>query len=260
MAINVSSQLRGIPSSHRGSEGLIRCSNTLSKRQPRRKRMEKFDISGITVGGNSSIFLVAGPCVLESRELAFEVCGKVVEITGRLGMKYIFKSSYDKANRQSYGSFRGPGIESGLELLAEIREKFVVPVLTDVHSPEEAVKAAGYVDVLQIPAFLSRQTDLALACGSTGKPVFAKKGQFMAPEDMISVALKINEGGSNRVVLVERGTTFGYHDLVVDMRSLPVMRNLGCPVVFDCTHSVQRPGAERGHSGGNPQFISTLAR
>lgn len=221
---------------------------------------EQFDIVRIPVGGGSPIFLVAGPCVIESEELVEEVCDRVKEISGRLGIGYIFKSSYDKANRQNYGSFRGPGIEKGLEILARLREKYNVPVLTDVHSPEEACKAGKVVDVLQIPAFLCRQTDLALACGSTGKPVFAKKGQFMASEDMISTVRKIEEGGSDRVVLVERGTTFGYHDLVVDMRSLDILHNLKCPVVYDCTHSVQRPGAGKGRSGGNPQFIETLAR
>ena len=219
-----------------------------------------FEIAGIPVGGGSPLFLVAGPCVIESEEIVDEVCGTVKEISERLGIQYIFKSSYDKANRQSYGSFRGPGIEKGLEILAGLREKYNVPVLTDVHSPEEALKAGKIVDVLQLPAFLCRQTDLAVACGSTGKPVFAKKGQFMAPEDMISTVRKIEEGGSDRVVLVERGTTFGYHDLVVDMRSLDVLHNLKCPVVYDCTHSVQRPGAGKGRSGGDPRFIETLAR
>ena len=221
---------------------------------------EQFEIARISVGGGSPIFLIAGPCVIESEELAEEVCDRVKEISGRLGIGYIFKSSYDKANRQSYGSFRGPGIEKGLEILSRLRERYNVPVLTDVHSPEEAYKAGKVVDVLQIPAFLCRQTDLALACGSTGKPVFVKKGQFMAPEDMISTVRKIEEGGSDRVVLVERGTTFGYHDLVVDMRSLDILHNLKCPVVYDCTHSIQRPGAGKERSGGNPQFIETLAR
>jgi 2-dehydro-3-deoxyphosphooctonate aldolase (KDO 8-P synthase) len=221
---------------------------------------KSFEISDIKVKEKSPLFLVAGPCALESEELAFEVCEKVLAITKKLGIKYIFKSSYDKANRQSYGSFRGPGIEKGLKILSRLRERYNVPVLTDIHSSEEAYKAAGAVDVLQIPAFLCRQTDIAVACGRTGKPVFVKKGQFMAPEDMISTVRKIEEGGSDRVVLVERGTFFGYHDLVVDMRSLDAMHNLGCPVVFDCTHSVQRPGAGQGNSGGNPQFIGTLAR
>ena len=219
-----------------------------------------FDIEGIKIGGGAPLFLIAGPCVLESEELAMTVCVGVQEITGRLGIGYIFKSSYDKANRQSHDSFRGPGIDKGLDILANIRKTFDVPVLTDVHSPEEASKAGDVVDVLQIPAFLSRQTDLAHTCGSTGKPVSVKKGQFMAPGDMASVARKVEEGGSDRILLIERGTTFGYHDLVVDMRSFQVMRSLGCPVVFDCTHSVQRPGAGGGKSGGDRQFIGTLAR
>jgi 2-dehydro-3-deoxyphosphooctonate aldolase (KDO 8-P synthase) len=219
-----------------------------------------FSISGINAGGGAPLFLVAGPCVLESEELARRICGEVRDIAGRLGIGYIFKSSYDKANRQSYSSFRGPGLERGLEMLARIREEYDVPVLTDVHSPEEARLAGEVVDVVQIPAFLCRQTDLAWACGRTGKPVFVKKGQFMAPEDMGSIARKVEEGGSDRVVLVERGATFGYHDLVVDMRSFPRMRETGCPVVFDCTHSVQRPGGQGDTSGGDPRFIETLAR
>ncbi len=219
-----------------------------------------FSIGTIPVGGDTPLFLVAGPCVLESEEIAARVCGEASEIAARLGIGYIFKSSYDKANRQSRDSFRGPGIDRGLDLIARIRERFGVPVLTDVHSPEEAARAGKVVDVLQIPAFLCRQTDLALACGATGKPVFAKKGQFMAPEDMLSTARKIEEGGSDRIVLVERGVSFGYHDLVVDMRALDIMRDLGCPVVFDCTHSVQRPGGRGASSGGDPRFIGTLAR
>ena len=221
---------------------------------------EAFDIAGISVGRGKPLFLIAGPCVLESLELAETVCARVREIAGRLGMGYIFKSSYDKANRQSFESFRGPGIEKGLEWLAHIRETFDVPVLTDVHSPEEALKAGEIVDVVQIPAFLCRQTDMAIACGKTGKPVVVKKGQFMAPKDIGSTARKVEEGGSDRVIFVERGSTFGYHDLVVDIRSFPIMRGLGYPVVFDCTHSIQRPGAGGGKSGGDPQFIETLAR
>ena len=221
---------------------------------------ESFDIEGIRVGRDAPIFLVAGPCVLESEELADRVCGAVKEITGRLGIGFIFKSSYDKANRQSFDSFRGPGIEKGLDILGSLRESYSVPVLTDVHSPEEARLAGKVVDVLQIPAYLCRQTDLALACGESGKPVFVKKGQFMAPEDMISTVRKVERGGSDRVALMERGTVFGYHNLVVDMRSLVVMRKLGCPVVYDCTHSVQRPGEGKEKSGGEPGFIEPLAR
>jgi len=221
---------------------------------------ERFDINGIPFGGGAPIVLIAGPCVLESEELARSVCEAVKDIAGRLGMGYIFKSSYDKANRQSIDSFRGPGLEEGLRILSGIRETCGVPVLTDVHSPEEALKAGECVDVIQIPAFLCRQTDLAVACGETGKPVFIKKGQFMAPEDMISTVRKVERGGSDRVALVERGTVFGYHDLVADMRSLVRMRALGCPVVFDCTHSIQRPGAGKEGSGGDTEFIEPLAR
>jgi 2-dehydro-3-deoxyphosphooctonate aldolase (KDO 8-P synthase) len=222
--------------------------------------LTSFDINGITIGGNAPIFVVAGPCVLESEELADQVCGTVKDITDRLGIGFIFKSSYDKANRQSFDSFRGPGIEEGLRILSGIRERYDVPVLTDVHSPEEAGEAGKCVDVLQIPAFLCRQTDLAVACGKTGKPVFVKKGQFMAPEDMLSTAKKIEHGGSDRIVLVERGTAFGYNNLVVDMCALRVMHELGCPVVYDSSHSVQRPGAGKEKSGGTPDLIEPLAR
>ena len=221
---------------------------------------KSFDISGIKVGGGAPLFVVAGPCVLTSEELADSVCGTVKDITQRLGIGFIFKSSYDKANRQSIESFRGPGIKEGLRILGSIRERYNVPVLTDVHSPEEADEAGKCVDVLQIPAFLCRQTDLAVACGSTGRPVFIKKGQFMAPGDMLSTAVKVENGGSDSIVLVERGTAFGYHNLVVDMRSLRVMQELGCPVVYDCTHSVQLPGAGKEKSGGDQSLIEPMAR
>ena len=219
-----------------------------------------FDISGISIGAGAPLVLIAGPCVLESEELADRICDDITAMAVRLGIGFIFKSSYDKANRQTFNSFRGPGIDKGLDILARLRDKHGVPVLTDVHTPDEARRAGEVVDVLQIPAFLCRQTDLAVACGATGLPVFAKKGQFMAPEDMLATVRKVEHGGSDRVVLVERGSAFGYHDLVVDMRSLVVMRGLGCPVVFDCTHSVQRPGAGGGKSGGDPAFIEPLAR
>ena len=221
---------------------------------------ELFDIKDFRVGGGTPLFLIAGPCVLESEELAESICARIKEITDRLGIGFIFKASYDKANRQNIASFRGPGIDVGLQILDRLRKRYDVPVLTDVHSPEEAIKAGEIVDALQIPAFLCRQTDLAVACGRTGKPVFIKKGQFMAPEDMVSIASKVEHGGSDRIVLTERGTVFGYHDLVVDMRSLVVMRNLGYPVVYDCTHSIQQPGAGKETSGGNPLFIEPLAR
>lgn len=221
---------------------------------------ELFDIKDLRVGVGIPLFLIAGPCVLESEELADSVCARIKKITDRLGIGFIFKASYDKANRQNIASFRGPGIDEGLQILDRLRKRYDVPVLTDVHSPEEALKAGEIVDALQIPAFLCRQTDLAVACGRTGKPVFIKKGQFMAPEDMASIASKVEYGGSDRIVLTERGTAFGYHDLVVDMRSLVMMHNLGYPVVYDCTHSIQQPGAGKETSGGNPQFIEPLAR
>ncbi len=221
---------------------------------------QHFSIGPVRIGGGTPLVLIAGPCVIESESLVRKICGTVSGMARELGIGYIFKASYDKANRQSIGSFRGPGIEEGLQILAGVRDEFSVPVLTDVHSPEEAAQAGEVADVLQIPAFLSRQTDLAVACGRTGKPVFVKKGQFMAPEDMGSSAAKVERGGSDRIALVERGSMFGYHDLVVDMRSLKVMHNLGCPVVFDATHSVQKPGAGKGSSGGSPAFIEPLAR
>ncbi len=219
-----------------------------------------FQIGNAALGSDAPLLLIAGPCVLESVELADTVCGSVAEIAAGLGIGFVFKASYDKANRQSVDSFRGPGIGKGLAMLDSIRSRHGVPVLTDVHTPEEAEMAGTVVDALQIPAFLCRQTDLALACGATGKPVFVKKGQFMAPGDMKSTTEKIERGGSDMIALVERGSSFGYHDLVVDMRSLVIMRSLGCPVIFDCTHSVQRPGAGTGVSGGAPEFIEPLAR
>lgn len=219
-----------------------------------------FDIAGIPVGEGEPVVLIAGPCVLESEDLADRICGEVRDIAVKAGIGFVFKSSYDKANRQSIDSFRGPGIDEGLKILERIRNHHGVPVLTDVHSPAEAAAAGDVVDVIQIPAFLCRQTDLAVACGKTGKPVLAKKGQFMAPEDMLATVRKIESGGSDRIMLGERGTSFGYHDLVVDMRSLVVMRSFGCPVVYDCTHSVQRPGAGKNGSGGSPAFIEPLAR
>jgi len=219
-----------------------------------------FDIGTFTIGGGAPLVLIAGPCAIESEDIADRVCAEAKRIADGLGIGFVFKSSYDKANRQSIDSFRGPGIFEGLRILERIRDRYRVPVLTDVHSPADARAAEDVVDVLQIPAFLCRQTDLAVACGATGKPVLVKKGQFMAPEDMASIARKVEHGGSDRIMLGERGTVFGYHDLVVDMRSLVVMRGLGCPVVYDCTHSVQRPGAGAEGSDGSPAFIGPLAR
>ncbi len=217
-------------------------------------------IGKVPVGDGAPLALIAGPCVIESEDLALKVAEEVRRAAERVGIPYIFKSSYAKMNRMSIGSYVGPGLEEGLRILERVRREVEVPVLTDVHSPEEAEAAGEVVDAVQIPAFLCRQTDLALACGRTGKPVNIKKGQFLAPEDMGPIAEKVASTGNRQILLTERGTCFGYHNLVVDMRSLVVMRGLGYPVVFDATHSVQLPGAGGGKSGGQPEFIAPLAR
>jgi 2-dehydro-3-deoxyphosphooctonate aldolase (KDO 8-P synthase) len=212
--------------------------------------------------GRDRLFLLSGPCVLESRDLAFKVCSKLRKLCGELEIAYVFKSSYDKANRSSVKSFRGPGIGAGLEMLAAVREKFDVPVLTDVHTPEEARQAAQAVDILQVPALLCRQTDLLVACGETGLPVNIKKGQFMAPWDMRNAVEKVRSTDNDHLLLTERGTSFGYNNLVVDIRSLAVMKQLGYPVVFDGSHSVQLPGAGAGgvSSGGERAFAPALVK
>jgi len=198
--------------------------------------------------------------VIENRRMALDLAKRLVEIANELNVGYIFKASFDKANRTSVDSFRGPGIEKGLEILAEIREKLSVPVLTDVHEPWQCAKVAEVCDVLQIPAFLARQTDLVVAAGETGAVVNVKKGQFMAPEDMAQVVRKIESTGNRRIVLCERGASFGYRNLVADMRSLAIMRELGYPVVMDATHAVQRPGGLGTGSGGDGKFAPLLAR
>ena len=205
-------------------------------------------------------FIIAGPCVLESLELALEVADRVAEAAAAAGFFAIFKSSFDKANRTSINSFRGPGIEWGLEWLAEIKEKTGLPILTDIHSEDQAVIAAQVADVLQIPAFLCRQTSLLLAAGKTGRVVNIKKGQFVAPHDIGQAVHKVTEGGSSLVTLTERGTFFGYNNLVVDFRSLAVMRDFQTPIIFDATHSVQLPGAQGCASGGERRFVPILAR
>ncbi len=204
--------------------------------------------------------LIAGPCVLESLELALEVGQEVKGIAEELGFFYVFKSSFDKANRTSVSSFRGPGLQKGLEWLSEVRERLGVPVTTDIHETHQASLVAEVVDLIQIPAFLCRQTDLILAAASTGVPVNIKKGQFMAPWDMRYAVEKAFSGGAREVILTERGTCFGYNNLVVDMRSLAIMRGFGVPVVFDATHSVQLPGGAGGASGGNREFVPVLTR
>jgi 2-dehydro-3-deoxyphosphooctonate aldolase (KDO 8-P synthase) len=205
------------------------------------------------------LFLIAGPCVIESARHPHDVAARVKGITDSLGVTYVFKASYDKANRSSLGSYRGPGLERGLEILAAVRERHRVPVLTDVHEVAQVERVATVVDVLQIPAFLCRQTDLVLAAAATGKVVNVKKGQFMAPWDMKGILEKAASTGNRRILVTERGTSFGYNNLVVDVRSFPVLRSFGFPVVFDVTHSVQRPGGLGDRSGGDAHFIDTLA-
>jgi 2-dehydro-3-deoxyphosphooctonate aldolase (KDO 8-P synthase) len=208
--------------------------------------------------------LIAGPCVIESRELALEIAGQVKAITDRLGVRYIFKASYDKANRSSGDSFRGPGVGGGLEVLAEVKQRFELPVLTDIHESHQAAPVAEVVDVLQIPAFLCRQTDLLLAAAAatrgTDKSINVKKGQFLAPWDMAQVVKKLREAGVENLWLTERGTSFGYNTLVVDYRGLPQLQELGCPVIFDATHSVQQPGGRGSSTGGQREFVAPLAR
>jgi 2-dehydro-3-deoxyphosphooctonate aldolase (KDO 8-P synthase) len=210
--------------------------------------------------GDGSLTLMAGPCSLESLELGMEVAREMRDLCAVRGVHYIFKASFDKANRTSIASWRGPGIVKGLEQLARIKETLNVPVVTDIHEPWQAHEAAKVVDILQIPAFLCRQTDLLVSAASTGKILNVKKAQFLAPEDMANVVNKCREAGNDRVLLCERGTTMGYHQLVVDMRSLVTMRALGCPVVFDATHSVQKPGALGGASGGDRSMALPLAQ
>jgi len=214
----------------------------------------------LVIGPGHPLALIAGPCVLESEELAMEVAAGLAAITSRLGMGWVFKASYDKANRTSLDAFRGPGLEAGLAMLARIRDKFAVPVISDIHDPGQAETAAEVLDILQIPAFLSRQTDLLLAAGRTGKPISLKKGQFLSPWDMRHAVAKIRGAGNDKILLTERGFMLGYNNLVVDMRGLPVMRSLGCPVVYDATHSVQLPGGSGASSGGQREFIPPLAR
>ena len=218
-------------------------------------------LCGFEVGLDRPLFLIAGPCVVESRNLALDTAATLKGICARLGVPFIFKASFDKANRSSSKSFRGPGRDAGLAILAEVRETLGVPVLTDVHSPDDVQAAAQVVDVLQTPAFLCRQTDLIEAVAACGKPVNIKKGQFLAPGDMKQVVAKAHAaGGEGRVMVCERGVSFGYNNLVVDMRGLAVMRESGCPVVFDATHSVQLPGGQGDRSGGQREFVPVLAR
>jgi 2-dehydro-3-deoxyphosphooctonate aldolase (KDO 8-P synthase) len=217
-------------------------------------------LTGHEVGGQQPFFLIAGPCVIESRALCEEIAGRLKEITSRLKIPYIFKASYDKANRSSRASFRGPGIEAGLKTLAEVRRAIGVPVLTDVHEDSPLAEVAAVVDVLQTPAFLCRQTNFILNTAAQGKPVNIKKGQFLSPWEMQNVVDKARSTGNTHIMVCERGFSFGYNNLVSDMRSLAIMRATGCPVVFDATHSVQLPGGQGSASGGQREFIPVLAR
>ena len=218
-------------------------------------------LCGFEAGLDKPFFLIAGPCVVESEQLQMDVAGQLKEMTGALGIPFIFKSSYDKANRSSGKSFRGPGMEKGLEILAKVRRTLGVPVLTDVHTEAEVARVAKVVDVLQTPAFLCRQTDFIVAVASAGLPVNIKKGQFLAPHDMKNVVDKAREAsGQDNIMVCERGASFGYNNLVSDMRSLAIMRETGCPVVMDATHSVQLPGGQGTSSGGQREFVPVLAR
>ena len=213
----------------------------------------------MTLGGGAPLALIAGPCVIESRDHAVETALAVKAIAAAAGVGFIFKASFDKANRTSIRSYRGPGLDAGLDVLAEVRARAGVPVLTDIHEPWQAARVAETVDVIQIPAFLCRQTDLLVAAARTGKPVNIKKGQFLAPFDMRHAVGKVTDAGGTAVILTERGTSFGYHNLVVDMRAFPMLRSLGWPVVFDVTHSLQLPGAGDGVTAGQAEYIETLA-
>lgn len=221
--------------------------------------MHDVDLGAFKVGGSHPHVLIAGPCVIESEALALETAERIAEIARALNLPYIFKSSYDKANRTSSASFRGPGLTAGLAVLKKVRDRLGLPVLTDVHGPEEARAAGEVADILQIPAFLCRQTDLLVAAAQTGRVVNVKKGQFLSPWEMDNVVKKLEEAGTRRILLTERGSTFGYNNLVVDMRSLPVMRRFGYPVIFDATHSVQLPGGGGTKSAGQREFVPTLA-
>jgi 2-dehydro-3-deoxyphosphooctonate aldolase (KDO 8-P synthase) len=222
--------------------------------------MADVTIGDITLGNNRPLTLIAGPCAMEGRQHALEMADRLTSLAGDLGFSLIYKSSFDKANRTSLDSPRGIGIEAALDIFAEIKDRFHCPVLTDVHTEAQCTEAAAVVDVLQIPAFLCRQTDLLLAAAATGRAVNVKKGQFLAPWDMANVVAKLTGSGNDNVLVTERGASFGYNTLVSDMRALPVLKDIGQPVVFDATHSVQQPGGQGGTSGGQREFVPVLAR
>ena len=214
----------------------------------------------VTFSNTKPLSLIAGPCQMESRDHAFMIAGTLSELCTKLGIGLVYKSSYDKANRTSLGGKRGIGLESAMEIFADLKKEFGFPVLSDIHTEEQCALVAPVIDVLQIPAFLSRQTDLLVAAAKTGRVINVKKGQFLAPWDMKNVLAKLNESGNANVMLCERGASFGYNTLVSDMRSLPIMASLGAPVIFDATHSVQQPGGQGGSTGGQREFVETLAR
>ena len=221
--------------------------------------MQPIQFGGLTVGGGAALLLIAGPCVIESESHAIDTALAVRDIARRAGVQYVFKASYDKANRTSAASFRGPGLREGIRILSRVREAAGVPIVTDIHETAQAAPAAEVADVLQIPAFLSRQTDLLVAAARTGRVVNIKKGQFLAPADMRHAIAKVVAAGNRRVLVTERGVSFGYHNLVVDMRAFPILRSFGYPVVYDVTHSLQLPGAGDGVTGGQAEFIEPLA-
>ncbi|MGA2173148.1 MAG: 3-deoxy-8-phosphooctulonate synthase [Sedimentisphaerales bacterium] len=223
-------------------------------------KTKSFKIGSVEVGLNAPMFLMAGPCVIETKEICIDIANRLAEISSRTGIGVIYKASFDKANRSSISSFRGPGLEKGLEILASIRDRTKLPVMTDVHLPTQAQTVAEVVDCLQVPAFLCRQTDLLCACAETGKPVNVKKGQFLSPDEMKNVVEKIRSCGNDQIILTERGTFFGYNRLVNDMAAIETMKQLGCPVVFDATHSSQQPGGLGDVSGGNRKLAPILAK
>jgi 2-dehydro-3-deoxyphosphooctonate aldolase (KDO 8-P synthase) len=220
----------------------------------------EISIGNVRIGGNQPLFLIAGPCVIESEAHALMMAEHLAEMASHANVPLVFKASYDKANRSSEQSYRGPGLAEGLRILQKIKERFGLPILTDIHDASQAIPAADVADVLQIPAFLSRQTDLLVAAGKTGCVVNLKKGQFLSPWEMANAVEKVAMTGNDKIFLTERGASFGYQNLVVDMRSFPIMRKTACPVVFDVTHSVQLPGGAGKSSGGQPEFIEPLAR
>lgn len=221
--------------------------------------VEKIQLKNFEIGGDK-LTVLAGPCVIETQTILERTVEKLKEITQILGINFVFKASFDKANRSSLGAYRGPGLKKGLEMLAQIKSDFDVPIVTDIHSPEQAAIAAEVADILQIPAFLCRQTDLLVAAAETGKIINIKKGQFLAPEQMKTLIKKVEDSGNSNITLTERGTCFGYNNLVSDFRAIPIMQKFGYPVIFDATHSVQLPGAQGSCSGGDRKFVPVLAK